>query len=192
MTRLAKLFFIFILMCISIVAFAHPVLAQTDSLKRAELREKIGLDMSVPDFDTKKIDANVMGTRLAGILDYLMENYQQGVYDRRLGAIASEQNKLLENVYFQLKKMKFLNAVKKGGEITIMMRADLQKNAANVKQADIIFHFVDGVSESEKVNEMFSYISHYVQAREAINNYLYVRFNSNNRWRFASRRHQFY
>ena len=33
-----------------------------------------------------------MGGRLAGILYYLMENYQLGVYDRKLGLIASEQN----------------------------------------------------------------------------------------------------
>ncbi len=64
--------------------------------------------------------------------------------------------------------MKFINASKKGSEITILMRADLQKNAANVKQTDISFHFVDGLSESDKVNEMFSYISHYVQARELL------------------------
>lgn len=99
-----------------------------------------------------------MGSRLAGILDYLLENYQQGIYDRKLGAIAGEQNEALENLYFQIKKMKFVNAVKKGNEITILMRADLQKNAANVKQTDIILYFVDGVSESDKVNEMFCYI----------------------------------
>lgn len=132
------------------------------------MREKRGLYMTVPDFETKKIDAKVMGTRLAGILDNLMENYQQGVHDRRLGQIASEQNDALENVYFQLKKMKFVNAMKKGNELTIILRADLQKNAANVKQTDIALHFVNGISESEKVNEMFSYISHYVQAREQL------------------------
>lgn len=154
----------------SLSGFAQSLTTQTDSLKRAETREKIGLDMSVPDFDTKKIDAKVMGDRLAGILNYLMENYQQGVYDRRLCAIASEQNEALENAYFQIKKMRFVNAVKKGDEITILMQADLQKNAANVKQTDISFHFVDRISESDKVNEMFNYISHYVQAREQLEN----------------------
>jgi len=29
---------------------------QTDSVKNAEFREKIAIDMSVPDFETKKID----------------------------------------------------------------------------------------------------------------------------------------
>ena len=122
--------------------------------------------MSVPDFDTRKIDAMVMGKRLAGILDYLMENYQLGSYNRRLSSIAGEQNEALENVHFQIKKMRFLNAAKRGEELTIQMRIELQKNSANIKQADITFHFTDGISESDKVNELFSYISHYVQARE--------------------------
>lgn len=37
---------------------------QTDSAKIAEYRERIGIDMTVPDFETKKIDAKVMGPRL--------------------------------------------------------------------------------------------------------------------------------
>ncbi len=150
----------------SLSGFAQSLPVRSDEAKRTELREKIGLDLTVANFDTKKIDAKVMGTRLAGILDYLMDNYQQSVYDRRLNQIASEQNEALENANFQIKIMKFLNAIKKGNEITILMRVDLQKNAANVKQTDITFHFIDGLSERDKVNEMFSYISHYVQARE--------------------------
>lgn len=107
---------------------------------------------------------------MAGFLDYLMENYQQGIYYRKLGSIAGEQNEALENAYIQIKKLKFVNAVKKGNELTILMRADLQKNMANIKQTDINFHFFDGLSKSDKVNELFSYISHYVQAREIVDN----------------------
>lgn len=36
---------------------------QTDSAKIAEYRERIGIDMTVPDFETKKIDAKVMGSK---------------------------------------------------------------------------------------------------------------------------------
>lgn len=50
--------------------------------RMAAYREAIGLDMSVPDFSTKKIDAKVMGTRLAGILEYMLENCTQGTYSR--------------------------------------------------------------------------------------------------------------
>ena len=40
---------------------------QTDSAKIAEYRERIGIDMTVPDYETKKIDARVMGTRNAEV-----------------------------------------------------------------------------------------------------------------------------
>lgn len=66
--------------------------------KRAEYREKIGIDMSVPDFETKKIDAKVMGPRLANILTFLMKNYQQGFYVSQLRGIAGEQNNALVHI----------------------------------------------------------------------------------------------
>ena len=165
--RLKGLFSVLMLIA-SLAGFAQSLPVQADEGKRAELREKIGLDLTVADFDTAKIDSKVMGSRLTGILEYLMENYQQSVYDRRLSQIAIEQNEALENVFFQLKKMRFINAVKRGDEITIIMRVDLQKNAANLKQIDLTFHFVDGVSEDEKTNDLFIALSHYAQARENI------------------------
>ena len=143
--------------------------AQSDSARQAEYREKIGLDMSVPDFDTKKIDARVMGTRLAGILNYLMENYDQGVLERQLATILSDQVEALDNIYFNIKKVKFLNAKKAGDEITILLKIWPDKNAANVKQADLMFHLINGVSKDQKTNDLFSNISHYVQAREMLN-----------------------
>lgn len=89
-----KALFTTLLLLASLSVFAQSLPAQPDEAKRAEIREKIDLDMTVPDFETRKIDASVMDNRLAGILEYLMENYQQGVQERRLIAIAGEQNKL--------------------------------------------------------------------------------------------------
>ena len=43
---------------------------------------------------------------------------------------------------------------------------DTENNPANVKQADLTIHFNDGVSESQSANELFTYMSRYVQARE--------------------------
>lgn len=157
-----------LLLMVSLMGSVQPIYAQSEAARSAEFKEKIGLDLSVPDFETKRIDAKVMGERLAGILAYLMENYHQTVYDRKLGLIASEQNEATENVYFQIKKLKFINAVKKGNDIIILLRADFQKNPANIKQTDITFHFTNGLSESEQVNELFAYICHYVKAREAL------------------------
>lgn len=52
---------------------------ETDSVRMAEYREQIGLDMTVPDFDVKKIDEAKMGTRLANFLHFY-EEVKEKVY----------------------------------------------------------------------------------------------------------------
>ena len=65
--------------------------------------------------------------------------------------------------------MKFLSAKKSGNEIAILMKVWPDKNTRNVKQVDLTIHFNNGVSESQTANELFSYMSRYVQARETLN-----------------------
>lgn len=72
------------MLLMSFTSISQPLPMQTDSMRLEKFRTEIGLDLSVPDFETKTIDAEVMGTRLAGILDYMMENYNQSVYNRKL------------------------------------------------------------------------------------------------------------
>ena len=67
--------------------------------RMAAYREAIGLDITVPDFSTKKIDAKVMGTRLAGILEYLLENYKQASYERQIALIVGEQYEALQDTF---------------------------------------------------------------------------------------------
>lgn len=150
--------------------FAQPLPMQTDSMRLEKYRTEIGLDMSVPDFDSKTIDANVMGSRLAGILDYMMENFQQPVYSRKICQILKEQSESLEKLEFEIKKIEFVSAHKSGAEITLIYTAWPNKNTAKVKQTDLIFHFKKGVSESQVVNELFSMMSRYVQRREQLQN----------------------
>lgn len=157
-----------LLLMIPMVLVAQSQTSQIDSLRYEKYRKNIGFDLTVPDFETNRMDSKVMGTRLAGIITYLLDNYQQGVYDRRLSLIAHEQNDTLENVHFQIKNVKLVSAIKKGDEITILMNLKLEKNTAKVKQTEILFHFTDGVSESSQVNELFTYMSNYVQAREQL------------------------
>lgn len=160
-----------ILLTLCLLLGAMNVSAQSyqPSDRIAAYREAIGLDMSVPDFSTKKIDAKVMGTRLAGILEYLLENFHQVIYESSFARILSEQHEALHNKYFDIKKMKFISASKKDNELTILMKVWPDKNTANVKQADLKIHFIDGVSESRTTNELFSTIRHYVQLREQLN-----------------------
>ena len=125
--------------------------------------------MTVPDFETKKIDVKMMGPRLAGILEYLLENYTQGTYSRLIPLMIGEQVEELKQAYFNIKKMKFVSATKKDNEITILMKVWPGKNTKDIKQADLTIHVNDGVSESQSTNELFSYMSRYVQAREKLN-----------------------
>ena len=142
---------------------------QTDSVKNAEFREKIAIDMSVPDFETKKIDGKVMGKHLASLLEFLLENYLQVTYNMHISEMLKSQNEALEKHYFSIKKMEFVSATKTGNEINIYMKVWPAKNSTNVKNADFAIHFKDGIGDNSLVNEMFSNISRYVQMREVIN-----------------------
>ncbi len=78
-----------------VLIFSYAQTEKTDSIMLANYKTEIGLDLTVADFDTKSIDAKVMGTRLAGILDYLIESYKQLIYNRKLCKILKEQNQTL-------------------------------------------------------------------------------------------------
>ena len=100
-----------------------------------------------------------------------MKNYQQGFYVSQLKDIASDQNKALQYVYLEIKKLSFVYAVKKGDELAIMMKLQLHKNSSGSKQTNLLFYFIDGVSEDNKTNELFLQISRFVQYWEIIKSY---------------------
>lgn len=43
------------------------------------------------------------------------------------------------------------------------------ENPKKIKKTFVSFHFTDGVSDNKTVNEMFSYMSRYVQTSEQLN-----------------------
>ena len=143
---------------------------KSDSVKIAEYREKIGLDYSMPDYSVTTIDEKKIGSRLANILRYYEEVNDQNMIRRKMATILVEQNEAFEYSYFEIKKQKLMKIEKSADDITIIYRLWLDKNPANLKQVDIQYHFKDGVSESNTVNELFSHMSHYAQVREQLNN----------------------
>lgn len=82
-----------------------------------------------------------MGLRLAGILDYLMDNYNQSVYSRKICQILKEQVEPLEKLEFELKKLQYVKATKSGDELSLLFIALPDKNPARVKQTELLFHF---------------------------------------------------
>ena len=140
----------------------------SDSERNAEYKKAIGLDTTVPDFDTNKIDSKVMGSRLANLLNYLLENYNKDSYELQIAQILGEQNESLQHLYYKIKKMQFAHASKQGDVMTVLMQVWPDKNKADVNQADMMFRFVDGVSDDQTTNALFSYMSRYVDAQEAL------------------------
>ena len=105
---------------------------QRDSIKLAQYRQEIGIDMSVPDFETTKLDSTVMGTRLFNILSFLLESYQQGLYNQKIAQIVREQVNALEHEYFDIKKLSFTRASKQGNRIDVVFKVEPFKNKAKI------------------------------------------------------------
>ena len=142
---------------------------KSDSVRLAEYREKIALDYSMPDYSVTTIDEKKIGSHLANILRCYEEANDQNLFRRKISKILVEQNEAFEYSYFEIKKQKLMKIEKSADEITVVYKLWLDKNPANLKQVDILYHFKDGVSESNTVNEMFSQMSHYAQTREQLN-----------------------
>lgn len=143
--------------------------ALSDSAKIAEYREKIGLDYSMPDYSVTSINEGKIGVRLANLLRFYEGVKNQNVYSRWIGIILEEQYEAFEHSYVEVKKQKLVKVYKSGSDISIIYKLWLDKSSANLKQVEIKYHFKDGVSESNTINDMFSNLSHYVQAKKLLN-----------------------
>lgn len=146
------------------MACAFGVQAQTavqqEDPKVTELRQQIGIDYSMPDFKTKKIDGSVIGTHLAGMLNLLQKYYNDGTYNWELAAIVKEQKGMVSQVSVDKLKIKEISKVR--DSISIMINTKLSKNAEGINSTDILLIFNKGLSDSPTVNSLFSYLSRYV------------------------------
>ena len=132
-----------------------------EDIYKAEVREKLQLDYSMPDYSTSKIDAKLMGPRLAELLESISENYQQYTNLSALSVIQSNQVEGLS--YGRIKKLKFDNATKQGNEIIIRFNTTLESNNLNLKKSQIAFQFSEGVSDDILTNDFFLNICRYLK-----------------------------
>ena len=127
---------------------------EKQALYNAEVREKLALDYSLPDFSTSKLDGKVIGTRLALMLQRLQDNYRDAVYNQYLSKLVCEQNDGLN--YVTIENLKIQKISKTGNVITIMSNAKLSKNPLGLKNTEICMVFTEGVSGNRTVNSLFS------------------------------------
>ena len=132
-----------------------------DERFKAEVREKLQLDYTLPDYSTSRINAKVMGPRLANILESICKNYKQYTNLSALSVIQSNQVEGLS--YCRVNEMKLDNVSKQGNEIIICFSTKLEPNSLNLKKSKIVFRFKEGVSDDISTNDFFSNICRYIK-----------------------------
>ena len=121
------------------ISLSAQTTQQSEEVRTAEVRENIGIDYSMPDFNTSMIDGKIIGTRLAKMLTLLMNWYDDYVFNQRISFIQCEQ---LENVnYVKVEKLSIDKITEVGDVITIRFKTKMAKNAANIKNAEMTFSF---------------------------------------------------
>ena len=147
-----KLLLLIILALCSFAAQAQNVQHEDDSHIAFE-RARIGIDYSMPDFSTKRIDGDTIGNNLADMLDYLKSNYSSGVCKNRLMSIVSEDVVFI--IPPQIKSFKIQEINKVGDVITIETKMTFTKNEERIKELNVPFVFDRGISPSSSVNSLF-------------------------------------
>ena len=137
--------------------------SQGEDPKVIEMRQKIGIDYTVPDYDVKKPDAKVMGWRLAKMLQKLEKNYQQGTYNRMLASIRSEILEEPRFRYIEVNKMKILKAQKIGDVISIRISTSSKHETLGKLNHEFDIKFDKGVSYNDTANQLFADLSQYIK-----------------------------
>ena len=132
-------------------------------------RKMIDIDMSVPDFKTKKIDQNVMGWRLAKMITFIQNSYQQAQYNRALSTIRYEQTEDPRIRFEIIDKWDFVDAEKNDSVILIKWHALTMLDTKEKVEHDIYFRFSKGITDCERINEFLSNISRYIKSDEEEN-----------------------
>lgn len=149
-----KLLFLSFLM-LAAGSMSAQTFSQGEDPKVIELRQKIGIDYTVPDYDVRKPDAKVMGWRLAKMLQKLEQNYQQGTYNRMLASIRSE---ILEDPnlrYTALNKMKIQKIQKVGDVIAIRINTSSKNETLGKLNHEFDIKFDKGVTDNDTANQFF-------------------------------------
>lgn len=159
-----KILFTALLMLVSLAGFAQGN-NQTDAEILAEyqnrVRQSLQLDYSMPDYSTSSINAKVMGDRLAKIVKKTLEMCQS---QTNLGALSVIQARRIEGLtYCTVTNVKFGKATKQGNVISLYFNTTLAENSKKIKKSQIVFSFVDGVSDDIVTNDFFISICRYIK-----------------------------
>ena len=142
-------------------AYAQKTVTDKNEQCRQDVRNILQLDYTLPDYSTNRIDAKVIGLRLAKILTQLSDTYQQYM---NLSALSVMQSNQIEGLsYGRVKKIKLDKVKKQGNEITIRYVTTLENNNLNMKKSKLVLKFANGVSDDVATNDFFSNLCRYMK-----------------------------
>ena len=142
---------------LAIVSIPANAIERCGDTEVSELRQKIGLDYSMPDYSVKKIDERVIGPRLAFILNHIVSHNSENIHSTMLSPLLREQNENLR--YVSPTKVKVMAITKQDNEISILLKIWLRSNGENLSAIDVPITFIDGISNSDAANRLFMNIS---------------------------------
>lgn len=138
--------------------------------KEQKFQRLINLDYTVPDYEVSRPNSSVMGWRLAAILQFLEENYQQSVYNQMLAQIRNVQMGTLKVHYLPVDKIQVNHVQKQDSVIAITINTFTLISKKEKVNFDLKLIFINSLSNDETTNKLFSDISKYVRAYELPSN----------------------
>ena len=130
---------------------------------REELRQQIGLDYTMPDYNVNKIDEEKMGTHLANMLQFMEDNFRDIKHNRMLVQIQANQDDAMR--YGVIRGLKVKKVKKKGNRIDININTKVSINTDLIRGA-ITITFEDGLSHDDTANDLFRNFSRFVKMKE--------------------------
>lgn len=145
----------------TVVVSAQGLKTTVNEDRKAEIRKTMALDYSMPDYSTSKVNEKVIGHRLADILNKFQE---MSLSQTVLGTLSVIQAQQVDGmIYCRVKKIKLHDVAKQGDKITITYDTELDKNQKNLKKAQLVFKFVDGLSDDMATNDIFTNVCRYIR-----------------------------
>ena len=132
---------------------------------REELRQQIGLDYTMPDYETGKINEKKLGPHLANMLQFMEDNFMDIKHNRMLSKIQASQDETMR--YGVIRDLKVKKVKKKGTRIDISIKTEVSTNTG-LQRGAMLITFQDGLSEDDTANDLFRNFSRFVKMKEQI------------------------
>ena len=158
-----KLLFTTALLIMTFSAFAQYFASQRwDETREEWYRRMINFDYDVPDYSVNSLDPDIVGWRTAEILQRLMRNGDQALINRKLSQIRNLQMGEPIYKYSVIDKMNIKHIQKQDSVITITINTFTKEKKKKI-DFDLVFTFVNSLSDDEMTNTLFSDIGRYIR-----------------------------